>query len=88
MEKRILQFVYAFGVVNFAVFGLGAVYLGGDAINGYAVDGRYFLASHGHPKEVSHAIFTYSRWQGVSAIIFVPISAFCGWLLRRTDGRN
>jgi hypothetical protein len=31
------------GLANFAAFMVGAIYLGGDALNGKAVDGHYFL---------------------------------------------
>ena len=62
MRRRLLQFGFLVGMVNFFVFFLAAVYLGGDAVSGRAVSGHYFLSSHGHLTEVSQAVFTYSEW--------------------------
>ncbi|MGA7376053.1 MAG: hypothetical protein WBW36_06895 [Candidatus Sulfotelmatobacter sp.] len=40
MHRRILQLVYFVGIANFVVFFSGALYLGGDALSGEAVDGH------------------------------------------------
>jgi len=44
-----------------------SIYLGGDALLGKEVDGKYFLASHGNYKEVSSGVFTFSRIHGYIA---------------------
>ena len=63
---------------NFFAFTAIAMYLGGDAINGYVKDGHYFLAMHGHAVEVSRDMFTYSKWHAIvtlaSFVILVPLS--------------
>jgi hypothetical protein len=87
--RRILQVVFALGFVNFLVFWFGAVYLGGDAISGKAVDGHYFLSSHGHLTEVSQRVFDYSKWHTRSVSVTHPLAMFCGWLLsRRPDSHT
>jgi hypothetical protein len=83
MRRRLLQFGFLAGIVNFFVFFLAAVYLGGDALSGRAVDGHYFLSSHGRLTEVSQAVFTYSEWHVRSVFITHPIGALRAWRLSR-----
>jgi hypothetical protein len=61
MRRRLLQFGFFAGMANFTAFFIGALYFGGDAVSGRAVDGHYFLSNHGHLTEVSRAIFNYSK---------------------------
>ena len=69
------------GLVNFFSFFVIGVYLGGDALNGYAKDGHYFLCSHGRYMEVSRAMWTYSYWHAISVcvthgLLFVSVVIF------------
>jgi hypothetical protein len=48
-------------IANFFVFVLLAQLLGGDALNGHAADGRYYLADHGFLTEVGRTTWLYSR---------------------------
>jgi hypothetical protein len=48
------------GVANFLVFWVAAVLLGGDALNGSAAGGHYYLWSRGHLTEVSRGVWIYS----------------------------
>jgi hypothetical protein len=68
--KQIIWGFAALTAANFIAFLIIAIYLGGDAINGYARAGHYFLGAHsnGPFTEVSHAIFTYSLWHALSVI--------------------
>jgi hypothetical protein len=73
--------VFVLAFVNFASFWFIAVYIGGDAINGYAKDGHYFLASHGRFTEVSSAVWTYSYYHTIStwvthASVFILLAIF------------
>lgn len=58
--------IIALALVNFVSYVLIAAQLGGDAINGLARDGHYYLMSHGAYTEVSETVFTYSRWHAYS----------------------
>jgi hypothetical protein len=72
MSRRAkLIFIPAFvlACVNFFCFFFIAIYLGGDALNGYARDGHYFLCSHGRYTEVSGTVWTYSHWHAISVIV-------------------
>jgi hypothetical protein len=55
--------------VNFFSFFFVSLYLGGDALNGYARGGHYFLCSHGRYTDVSEAVWTYSHWHAISVIV-------------------
>jgi hypothetical protein len=57
--------------VNFIVFCAGALFLGGDALNGRVEEGRYYLSMYGRLTEVTHGVYTYSRWHAISVILSV-----------------
>ena len=65
------------------IFFLVALKIGGDAVNGRIVNGRYYVASHGKYTEVSKAVFTYSRYHVYSVWVThsVGILALAGWLV-------
>ena len=88
MSPRTLQLVRAFCWLNFVIFWISALYLGGDALSGKAVEGHYFLGERGHLTEVSRAVFRYSQWHVRSVFVTFPIAVFCEWLLRRKAGNR
>lgn len=61
---------------------LGSKYFGGDALNGHAEHGRYFLSDHGRLTEVSATVFTYSYWHHASLFAMIPL-AIVGWCSSR-----
>lgn len=72
--------------INFFLFVIAALYLGGDALNGYESNGRHFLGQHGNGPftEVNHATFTYSRWHALATIgSIVPVVFVEVWLRTR-----
>jgi len=72
---RIFLNVFSFiSVANFLAFCLISELIGGDAINGYAEHGRYFLRSHGRTTEVSEAVFSYSKWHAISLFITLALA--------------
>jgi hypothetical protein len=87
MRRFLLQFLIFVAILNFVTFWFASLYFGGDAISGKAMDGRYFLSSHGHVREVSHRIFTYSKWHVYSLFVTHPLAILCGWLLSRDSGK-
>ena len=67
LYKRVL----ILGVINFLSFVITSLCLGGDAANGYAKDGHYFVCSHGWYTEVSRPIWIYSFCHAISVwVIF------------------
>jgi hypothetical protein len=73
----------AVGFCGASRFRACAIYLGGDAINGIATSGHYFLADHGHLTEVSRTVFTNSQWHAHSVFVTFPIAFFCTLALKR-----
>lgn len=67
------------GFVNFTVFVIMAIYLGGDAVNGTVYHGHYFLMSHGRYTEVSKKVFDYSKWHVYSVMVTHPLALFAGY---------
>jgi hypothetical protein len=68
-----LQIGLVICLINFVVFVFVAAAIGGDAINGYEEQGRYFLRAHGRATEVSRSVFIYSKWHALSAMIGTPL---------------
>ena len=68
LAKRLMTIQMWIAMVVFLSFWLGAVYLGGDALNGRADPGpRYLLCAHGSCKEVSEILWRYSYWHAIAA---------------------
>jgi hypothetical protein len=82
--KFVIIPVVILAFVNFFSFIFIDLYLGGDALNGYARDGHYFLycqTSHSRYIEVSRAVWTYSYWHAISVfvthgLVFVSAAIF------------
>ena len=71
------------GIINFAVFFITALSLGGDAVNGTIYHGRYYLMAHGKYTEVNKAVFDYSKWHVHSLFVTHPLAMFASyWYLR------
>jgi hypothetical protein len=86
--KRLYSFcgwLCAIWFINFLAFGIGALYLGGDAVNGRIEDGRFYLFGYVYHlgtkgySEVSQGVFAYSKWHAYSvmtATLICMIAAF------------
>lgn len=69
--KRIIGYL---AVINLICFFGGAVYLGGDALNGKIEAGHFFLSSHGKLTEVSEEVFRYSKLHGLSVFLLIGLA--------------
>ncbi len=79
--KWILYPTFIIVGLNFLIFWLVAVWLGGDAGNGYSKDGHFFVCAHGACHEVSEAIWNYSYWHSRTALngillVFIEVAIF------------
>jgi hypothetical protein len=66
------RFVYGFvgmAVLNFLLFCAISVCIGGSAWSGKVEDGRYFLSMNGRLTEVSHGVWTYSRYHEFTMLV-------------------
>jgi len=68
-----LRILIVVGMLNFFTFIAGITRFGGDALNGYARDGHYFLGSKGSYTEVSREVWQYSYYHGTSVSITHPL---------------
>lgn len=88
---RLLRVTAWIAAINFLAFFFGCMVLGGDALNGYERDGRYFVMSHGHYTEVSWPLFIYSKVHGWSMWVThssVFLVALVGHLLEKRTKRK
>lgn len=72
-------------MINFYSFIFVDVLIGGDALNGRIVGGRYFLGSHGSYTEVSHRVFIYSECHALLAML--GIAFLVGLARKRQPGK-
>jgi hypothetical protein len=68
-------------VLNFVSFAAIASLLGGDALNGHARDGHYYLVSHNAAIEVSKTVYDYSWWHAVASISQLAVTLAAAGIL-------
>lgn len=72
--------------LNFAAFVVIAIRIGGDAMNGHAAGGHYYLADHGTLTEVSRQVFVYSEIHVISVWVLtalvIPLGLIHAWRRR------
>jgi len=67
-------------MINFAIFWLVALKIGGDAISGKVENGHYYVCEHGEYTEVSPGIWNYSKAHTISVFFTHPIGILGGAL--------
>jgi uncharacterized membrane protein YagU involved in acid resistance len=78
----VLRIALYTGVLNFVVFWVVDVVLGGDALNGTIVNGQYYLSQNGRLTEVTGTVYYYSYAHAVSVVVTLPIAIVCGIVLQ------
>jgi hypothetical protein len=85
MKRTVAKIGLGVGRLYLMAFMVGTVILGGDAINGHAANGHYYLDGKGHLTEVSRTIFLYSKWHSITSfLIAAPLAIGCAWYLLAT----
>lgn len=69
--------------VNFFAFAFIASRIGGDALNGEMLHGRYYVRNHAQLTEVSRQVFAYSKWHAMSLMVTHPLGIAATFLLNR-----
>jgi hypothetical protein len=65
---------FACGVmIDFLLFGMIALTIGGDALSGKIEGGHYYLGNHGCYTEVNRIVFLYSKLHGLSVFATYPL---------------
>jgi len=81
---RSIWVIFALACLNFVVFFIVAIVIGGDAVNGKIVGGHFYLANHGKLTEVSETVFTYSLWHVRSLFVTHPLGMLT-WYFAKTE---
>jgi hypothetical protein len=92
LRKRLILFTSVFTAVliNFILFIIISVFIGGDAINGKAENGQYFLWGYSAQKgekgytEVNKGVYDYSRWHAYGVMVTWPFGMAAAILRERT----
>jgi hypothetical protein len=64
-------------VPSFVLFSVLSLSVGGDALNGFVLEGRYYVTSHGTDTEVSRITYNVSWYLGaITLATFVPMVLF------------
>jgi hypothetical protein len=83
LEYRSLLAICVLCLSNFVGFFIVALVIGGDAVNGKAVGGHFYLANHGRLTEVSEGVYTYSLWHVRSLFITHPVAMLTGYFAEK-----
>jgi hypothetical protein len=76
--ETIGSIIFFIAFINFAIFWVVALWIGGDAISGKVENGHYYVSNHGKLTEVSHAVWTYSQAHTISVFFTHPIGILVG----------
>jgi len=88
-KLMLCKWIFALGLLNFFLFFVAAVYLGGDAVNGKIEGGHFYLMSHGRLTEVSEHVFAYSKWHAYSVWVTHPLALIAVyWYIRLRREQN
>src|SRR6266566_4300663 len=79
---RLAQCFFKAHILNFFVFVVITLIIGGAATWGYQKEGHFFVGLHGHYEEVSKRIFQFSEIHGTYSIITILIT-LAGTMLHR-----
>ena len=82
MKERALRLFGYVLLLNFLSFA-AISFVVGDAIQGKAVDGRFYLGNHGIYTEVSHAVFIFSACHACLALGGVMVGTLIGLTRKR-----
>ena len=75
--KLICITLFVVAWINFVIFFIVATIIGGDAINGKVIDGKYYVAQHSQYTQVSKPVFVYSRFHVYLVWILHPVGMLC-----------
>jgi hypothetical protein len=88
MQNKIPKIIAFIGILNFLAFVIVAVVMGGDALNGKASNGHYFLGSHGRLTEVSREVYVYSVCHACSAVAGLIVTfVLAAWMWKLGSDR-
>jgi hypothetical protein len=78
--------IFAIAILNFLLFFIITLVIGGDAINGEIVDGHYYLGGGGRHTEVNYYVFMFSKLHAISVFITHPLAMLSVVVYAMTGG--
>lgn len=83
---KICRGIALLALINFLLFVIIALIIGGDAVNGRAENGHFYLASHGKLTEVNYSVFMYSKIHVYSIFVTFSLALLASFLYWITGG--
>lgn len=78
MKKKIIlcTILLLLSIISFLVFFSSSYKLGGDALNGFSLGGKFYVNAHGSLKEVSETAWNLNRIEGYMTFAFFNSALF------------
>ncbi len=86
--EKICRIIGVVTILNFLIFVVISIIIGGDAVNGHVEMGRYFLSNHGQLTEVSYPVFVYSKIHVYSLFVTFPAWLIASIIYWNIKGKN
>jgi hypothetical protein len=83
---RACEIIFQIAIVNFLLFFVIALIIGGDAVAGKIENGQYYLSNHGQLTEVNFLVFWYSKIHVYSVLVTHPLAMLASFLYWITGG--
>ena len=74
--KKAMLIFLAITIINFLLFFLLSLMIGGTATNGQVVEGQYYVSDHGEYREVPRWIYDYSLYHFYSVVVSFLLLGF------------
>lgn len=75
MKKKLYKLAYygsLIWILNFVIFVIISMWLGGTALIGFIQNGSYYIGNHGNYTKVSNVIWYLNYIQGVLLFLLIP----------------
>lgn len=86
-KDKLFIYIFNLRILNFFVFFVFSLIIGGDAGNGFVKDGHYFVTNHGKHTEVSELIWKINKFQADSLFITHPMAIIAA-IIANLKNRN
>ena len=74
---RWAKLIFIIDFVNWFIFAVVVLSIGGDALDTQPVNGRFYVESHGTQTDVCEATWVFSLFYSYVSLILLPVGALC-----------
>lgn len=71
--QKVCLLLFTLAIVNFILFFIISLIIGGTAISGFVSDGHYYVKDHGKITETSSFVWYFSKIHSISVFITHPV---------------